>query len=101
MSNLDKANIILEQLGGKKFIAMTGANHFAGTNDSLTFRLPSRFAQNGINLVKIRIKDNDLYNVEFLKRWAKNIKVIANHDDLYADMLKKIFTSETGLDTHL
>jgi hypothetical protein len=35
MSNLTVANTILEQLGGGRFIAMTGAKSFVGGEDSL------------------------------------------------------------------
>ncbi|ELO20746.1 hypothetical protein SEEE0116_09994, partial [Salmonella enterica subsp. enterica serovar Enteritidis str. 648900 1-16] len=48
------ATEILNQLGGNCFIAMTGAKNFAYFDEDgecgLSFRLPSKFAMNGINL---------------------------------------------------
>jgi hypothetical protein len=49
------AETILEQLGGKRFIVMTGAKHFAADGNALRFRLPSNFAKSGINAVTISI----------------------------------------------
>ncbi|HDZ7083813.1 hypothetical protein [Escherichia coli] len=52
------ATEILKQLGGNRFIAMTGATKFAYFDENgecgLFFRLPSNFAMKGINLVKPR-----------------------------------------------
>lgn len=43
------SNTILEQLGGGRFVLMTGAKHLVSHSDALSFRLPSRFAKDGIN----------------------------------------------------
>ncbi|WP_289394839.1 hypothetical protein [Pantoea stewartii] len=52
---------ILNQLGGNKFIAMTGAKNFVWLeNGGLIFKLPSNFACNGINLVKIELDPWDI-----------------------------------------
>ncbi|EGO4531881.1 hypothetical protein ITZ90_004999 [Escherichia coli] len=51
------ATEILNQLGGNRFIAMTGAKNFACFDENgecgLCFRLSSKFAMKGIHLVKI------------------------------------------------
>jgi hypothetical protein len=39
-TNKEVANIILQQLGGRKFIAMTGAKNFGCDNNMLGFSLP-------------------------------------------------------------
>ncbi|HFR1940581.1 TPA: hypothetical protein ACHVB4_003052, partial [Shigella sonnei] len=53
------ATEILKQLGGNRFIAMTGATKFAYFDEKgecgLFFRLPSNFSIKGINLVKIKL----------------------------------------------
>ncbi|EIP9270516.1 hypothetical protein LT886_002400, partial [Salmonella enterica] len=52
----DIAVEILNQLGGNKFIAMTGAKNFVWLEKGgLIFKLPSNFARNGINLVRIKL----------------------------------------------
>jgi hypothetical protein len=102
MTSNQVAQTILQQLGGNKFIAMTGAKSFVGGTDRLMFSLPANFAKGGINKVRITVTPADLYNVEFMKiRGVQSVKVIAEVDGVYAEDLRRIFTSETGLDTHL
>ncbi|EFE7250305.1 hypothetical protein F9V24_27190, partial [Escherichia coli] len=61
------ATEILNQLGGNRFIAMTGAKNFTCFDENgesgLCFRLPSNFAMKGINLVKIKLTFSDTYLV--------------------------------------
>jgi hypothetical protein len=98
------AHVILDQLGGKRFLSMTGAKNLAETADALgglAFRLPSRFAKNGINAVKITLDYSDTYVVKFLKIGSSKLTVVAQHDMVYCDQLAEIFESETGLYTHL
>lgn len=96
------ADIILQQIGGNKFIVMTGAKNFLShNNQALSFQLPSRFAKQGINYVKITLNDSDTYDMEFGKRWGRKYDVINTVDGVYCDMLQSIFTEVTGLDTHL
>ncbi len=65
------ATEILKQLGGNRFIAMTGATKFAYFDENgecgLFFRLPSNFAMKGINLVKIKLTFSDTYLVTFFR----------------------------------
>lgn len=56
------AETILEQLGGNKFVVMTGAKNFVKTDNSLKFFLPRR-AGSKVNLVTITL-ENDLYILE-------------------------------------
>lgn len=92
---------ILKQLGGNKFIAMTGSKYFACDNNSLGFKVGCRCAK-GITHVKITLNGSDLYDVDFLRVWSSNpVKTVATHKDVYFDMLQSTFTTETGLYTHL
>lgn len=63
------ATEILNQLGGNRFIAMTGAKNFACFDENgecgLCFRLSSKFAMKGIHLVKIKLTFSDIYLVTF------------------------------------
>jgi hypothetical protein len=95
---------ILQQLGGNKFRAMTGAKNFlysSGDNTWLSFRLPSRFASYGINYVKITLDPSDTYTVVFSKIIKYTVKEISTFTNVYCDQLQSVFTSATGLDTHL
>ena len=95
------AEMVLKQLGGNKFIAMTGAKEFVQHKNYIRFKLPSRFAKDGINFVKITLNSKDLYDMEFGKVRGLNYKVIKTESDVHGDMLKRVFKAVTGLDTHL
>lgn len=97
------ADTILAQLGGGKFIAMTGANGFIQGGRTLSFKLP-RGARDGINGVSITLTPGDLYDVEFLKvsgGRSYSRKVVREVMGVYADQLRSVFTSVTGLETSL
>jgi len=93
------AEIILQQLGGRKFLAMTGAKNLLSDKDALSFKIPK--AKQNINYVKIVLNYKDTYNVEFGKVRGINYDIIKKFDDVYAEDLQRIFTDVTGLDTHL
>jgi hypothetical protein len=95
--------IILQQLGGRRFIAMTGAKDFIGAERSLTFRLPGTpgFVKYGINIVRITLNASDTYTVECFRCRSTTFTSIDSALDIYAENLQKTFTYLTGLDTHL
>ena len=95
------AQTILEQLGGRRFMVMTGAKNCLNHGDALSFKLPSRFARDGINYVKIVLNQDDLYDLEFGKIWGTKYTVLQRKTGIYNDMLRTVFTNVTGLDTHL
>ena len=98
--NIDIAKAILEQLGGSRFSAMTGAKNFASGVRSLQFSLP-RAQKNGANKVRIKLTRDDLYTVEFWFLRGAHLSRVSVHDMVYADQLRALFTRETGLDTSL
>jgi hypothetical protein len=102
-NKLQVAKTILEQLGGNKFIAMTGAKNFIGSEDGLSFKLPGGggFCKNGINYVKIVLDPSDTYTMTFLRIRGTKVHDVAQHHGVYADMLQSMFTSETGLEVSL
>lgn len=100
-SNLDVSRTILEQLGGRRFIAMTGARDLIGGTNYLMFRLPGGLAKNGINKVKITLDWTDTYIVEAMMLGPVVCETVEKTDFVYADDLQSVFTSQTGLDTHL
>jgi hypothetical protein len=102
------ANEILRQLGGHKFIVMTGANNCIAYGDGLSFRIPGTMTKNHINYVKILLDPSDTYTVKFQKirmtrrgSFESQVKTISEHSMIYDDGLQQLFTAETGLDTHL
>lgn len=98
--NLTIAKTILEQLGGRRFAALTGARDFSACRNGLVFHLPSYMAQQGINLIRITLSPaTDTYRVEFSKIRGVQIKTISTHDDIYCDALAALFTAQTGLVT--
>lgn len=101
MSN-QVATTILQQLGGNRFIAMTGARRFVACADALIFAIPGNgFAKQGINRVTIKLTADDLYTVEFLRQHGATCKPIASFEGLFADQLQPVFTDVTGLNTRL
>ena len=91
------ANEILNQLGGVRFLAMTGATVGYYTNTIVVkFKGCRKF-----NIMFIELTGFDTYTVRFAKtvKFEKtNIHVFAN---LYADQLQDTFRHVTGLYTHL
>lgn len=99
MSN-QVCDTILAQLGGSRFIGMTGAKNLVGGDNYLMFMLP-RGAKQGINKVKIDLDDNDTYTITFYKYRALELKEVSASTNVYVENLRQIFTRETGLDTSL
>lgn len=96
---------ILNQLGGRRFLAMTGANSFVyGTTEKgnvyIIFRYPGSRKSNSCS---IELTADDLYKVKFGKVTPAmtNSKIIAELDGVYNDQLQELFTEYTGLYTHL
>jgi hypothetical protein len=92
---------IIEQLGGTgRLKSMTGARNFVAIDNGLSFRMPSRFAQKGINCVEIVLTPADTYSVQFLKIGPSpnfTITTVSEHRGIYGDMLRELFEHETGL----
>lgn len=90
---------LLQQLGGNRFIAMTGANTFIRGDNYVSFRIPR--AKDGINYVKITLNSKDLYDMEFgMIRTPKYFKR-ETVNDVYSEQLQEVFTEKTGLYTRL
>lgn len=105
------ADIILEQLGGNKFLAMTGANHLLSDGNTLRINLPKNASK--ANRLWITLNADDTYTMNFFKftagrlnkktfTWTEDKKVdVKEIKGVYCDMLQDIFTSVTGMYTHL
>lgn len=94
-------NTILQQLGAERFLAMTGARHLVGSDTELRMTLP-RGCRDGINKIVIKLDAaTDTYTMTAYRLRGVNITEIAVRPMIYADQLQMIFTTLTGLDTHL
>ena len=96
------AQTIMQQLGGQRFAAITGAHSWASDDKSLSFRVPR--AKNNIRGVVIELNGRDLYDMRFVaSRIKPKIEVynVAEYSDVYDTQLQELFTKETGLITHL
>lgn len=98
-TELQVAKTILEQLGGNRFVAMTGARNFTAGSNFLLFSLPR--AKASIRKVRIILTPADLYRVEFFGGRDMRQFHGFTHDGVYCDKLQSIFTAVTGLYTTL
>lgn len=102
-TTLQIADTIYRQLGGRRFIAMTGARNLvaSGAHRSLIFSIPT---SRGINRVQIALADDDTYAMTFY-RPARSMRLdaaaVATVEQVYADQLTEVFEHHTGLATKL
>lgn len=91
------ANQILQQLGGSKFVAMTGATCYADGNTLIAKFKGSRIA----NIMYITLNGLDLYDIKIGKFRGMDFKPVREISGAYADMLRPVFENTTGLRTSL
>jgi hypothetical protein len=99
----EMADTVLAQLGGNRFIAMTGAKHFLfdPTASNISFKIGSG-AKDAINFVKITYnRGGDDYTMEFFSSRGVNLVPKGKVVSVYGDQLQSIFTKYTGFDTRL
>ena len=99
ISTQEIARTILQQLGGNRFVAMTGAKNFGSTENSLSFKIGSNAKR--INHVKITLNALDLYDVTYYRVRKYDFKVATESSNVYCDMLQSDFTTNTGMHTSL
>ena len=97
----EQAGQIIYQLGGNRFIAMTGAKNFtvSSRENCAGFQIGRNPA--GVNWLKIYLNAWDTYDIEFLKMTKNDIKLVQKVENVYHDQLQSIFTEVTGMLTHL
>jgi hypothetical protein len=95
------AGEVLRQLGGNRFIAMTGAKDFF--KDDKKQQIGFKIGRNAmsVNYVRITLNAMDTYDMEFLSIRNGVLKVKSKADGIYNDQLQDIFTEHTGMYTHL
>ena len=108
------ATTILDQLGGNRFMYMTGAKNLLATGNGLRFKIGRNASK--ANTVEITLNSLDLYDIRFFKYIPA--KLVTNHktytaewkpeknetvkefNDIYFDQLQELFTEVTGMYTH-
>lgn len=103
------ADEILLQLGGGRFIAMTGSSHFAGCDEMQ--RLTMKLARNQGKATNLRItlEADDTYTMDWIKivnptkrnNFKGRLDVLKSVKGVYNSDLRRRFKEFTGLDTHL
>ena len=98
------AKTILEQIGGRRFAAMTGSKDFIDMGNGLRMSL-ARNKTSANRLDIIYDAGAALYNMRFYRRtfskktFECKTKDIESHEGIYCDMLEEMFTMVTGLYT--
>jgi hypothetical protein len=90
---------LIKQLGGGRFIAMTGAKDFFIGPKGVVFKIGRN--SKGVNYVRINLNSMDTYDIEFLQVRNFKEKVKSKAKGIYADMLRDTFEQHTGLRTSL
>ena len=110
---------IFQQIGGNKFLAMTGSKvKYYGYDKNgyvyLMFKLTKNKSK--AQFLKIQLNGKDLYNMEFtrikktlnkeysaigIKIYDETIETIKIYEDVHCDQLQEIFTDITGMYTRL
>ena len=96
---------ILEQLGGRRFIAMTGSKNFTYSAKEPNY-LQMRLIRNKskAQFLKITLNVFDTYTMTFSKvvgdKFSERLVTVKEIENVYCDQLQEVFTSVTGLYTH-
>lgn len=93
------AAIILMQLGGGRFTAMTGSKNYVALGNGFGCKLRRNNTKG--NYMRITLNAMDTYDMEFLLITSRKMTSKSKCEGLYDDMLQSIFTRETGLNTSL
>jgi hypothetical protein len=101
--NQEIATTILQQLGGNRFLVITGSKSPTAIVNGLTLRLAKNKTR--ANVLKIVLTPADDYEIEFkylaFGKGGVTEKVVRNFDGIQFDQLQDIFEEVTGLYTSL
>ena len=111
--NAEIASTILQQLGGGRFLLMTGTKDLIAIDNGLKMTL----ARNGskANRLEITLNGADLYDMKFyhftpwrfstrggqFREYPEKTTVVKEYKNCYFDQLQGLFTETTGLYTRL
>ena len=112
MTDLEIAETILKQLGGRRFLMMTGAKDLMSINCGLKMSLPRNASK--ANRLEITLTGMDDYIMRFYRftpagystRGGKftthpeKVTEVKKFENIYFDQLQELFTEVTGMETH-
>lgn len=94
LDNATPADIILQQLGGRRFLVMTGAKASRDGENTLHLQFPS----GKVKTLTIELMPADTYTLKAYGPWrAGKRKTLHESDDVYAENLRSIVSDWTGL----
>ncbi|MCK4665073.1 MAG: hypothetical protein KAT68_19550 [Bacteroidales bacterium] len=93
------ASVILEQLGGKRFLTMTGAKNLVNMGDGLKMKIPRNKSKGTYLYIQLLV--NDTYRMTFASIRKYKWIVRKEINNVYSSDLVNFFESETGLYTTL
>lgn len=93
--NMQLATEILNQLGGRQFLACTGAHNCIAIHRGLMVKLRRNASK--ANYMRITLGGDDLYTVEFIKAIGTKITTVKSLEGVYNDMLQDLFYRVTGM----
>jgi hypothetical protein len=97
ISNPEIAEIIAQQMGGiNRMVAMTGAHTFVDMGNGLSFKFKGCRKANCLQVI---LDSSDTYSLTFCKITQRGLEVETKLElsGVYADQLRGIFESYTGL----
>ena len=96
---------IYKQLGGNKFVVMTGSKIkcYETLKDGVALHIGLKRNKSKANLLIVKYNDAiDLYEMKFLKfSMKKGLESIREFENIYCDQLQELFTEVTGFYTKL
>lgn len=96
------AQTILSQLGGNRFVAMTGAKNLTSSANALTMKINGRYFGKKVSHIRVTLDAVDLYTIEALDcPGTKPIMTRNTVSGVGAEDLAPVFTTLTGLHTRL
>jgi hypothetical protein len=98
MDNVQIARTILEQLGGRKFRAMTGVKNLMRSENYVSMYLPNAKNKLKAKYLTVFLDSDDRYRIRFQNR---DLDIVKDVNGIQAGELQDVFTNATGLDTRL
>jgi len=95
------ADTILAQLGGHKFIVMTGAKNMMYAEAGLHFKIGSGTLNKATHCHIDLDQATDLYTVKFFRVRGTKCATLLEQDRVPAEALREMFTQHTGFQTSL
>src|SRR6056300_1707277 len=94
-----QASELLKQLGGNKFISMTGAKNLTFSGLGLVMQIGKN--SKGVTHVRFKLSSKDLYDIDFLSIRGSNVKTKSKEKGVYGDQLGVMIKKNTGLNIRL